>query len=301
MAWPAAAIPLPGGSPVPSGRTSMFSAAICAAFAGWPKPNRPPLLTAPCAALAPAACCAPADNTSWRDRPPASSTATRTSRTMEVDCRMADASPILRLHIGHLPVHGHVPANDAVEHLAEVGSARRDQLGARGLDVAGLVGRPALEDRLAAIPNPWETKAGVADRQDRFLQRCLAPGLAAIGAHLHACDAPSARPGDARDLPEAGLRDGHPAGRSRDGRLRLQDEGQLNGLAIGLREGVERGFVPRHERLVPELEPPQPLDVRIADPAGQQQPGWIALFGPQRLAILAVGHQTIRQQLLNGD
>src|SRR5437867_3124302 len=148
-------MPLAGGSPVPSGRTSMFSAAICAAVAGWPKPNRPPLLTAPGVAVAPAGCCAPACGASRRKRPAASSTATRTSRAVEVDRQRADASPILRLDIGHLPVRGHVPANDAVEHLTELGSARCDQLGAGGLDVAGLVGRPALEDRLASVPNPW--------------------------------------------------------------------------------------------------------------------------------------------------
>src|SRR5216683_128858 len=121
MTWPPAAMPLAGGNPIPSGRTSMFSAAIWAAVAGWPMP---------------------------------------------------------------VPV----PANDAVEHFAEVGAAYCDQLGASGLNVAGLVGRPALEDRFAPIPVPREAKSRVADRQHRLLQRRVAPGFTAIGAHFHFCD-----------------------------------------------------------------------------------------------------------------
>src|SRR5919204_3226111 len=116
MAWPWAVTPLAGGSPVPSGRTSMFLAAISAAVAGWPKPNRPSLLATPGVGVAPAGWCAPACGASQRDRPPASSNAARTSS------RSADASPILGFDIGHVPVRRHVPANDAVEHLAEIGS-----------------------------------------------------------------------------------------------------------------------------------------------------------------------------------
>src|SRR6266568_1752208 len=124
-------MPLAGGNPIPSGRTSMFSAAICAAVAGWPKPLLP---------TAPGVTCAPARGAKPRARAPASSAATRTSTAPEVVCQRADTSPILRLDIGHLPVRRHVPADDAVEQLKEVGSARCDQLGAGGLDVAGLVG-----------------------------------------------------------------------------------------------------------------------------------------------------------------
>src|SRR3954470_20961826 len=33
-------VPLPGGSPAPSGAMSMSQPAICSGLAGWPKPNR---------------------------------------------------------------------------------------------------------------------------------------------------------------------------------------------------------------------------------------------------------------------
>jgi len=50
---------------------------------------------------------------------------------------------------------------------------------------------------------------------------------------------------------------------------------------------------PRMPRLVAELDPPQPLDVDVAFPARHHQPQRIALFGPQRLAVLRVDHEAI--------
>src|SRR5512139_2402981 len=46
MSWPCATVPLPGGRPAPSGRTSMSQPAISSFVAALPKPNGAAVLVA---------------------------------------------------------------------------------------------------------------------------------------------------------------------------------------------------------------------------------------------------------------
>ena len=67
--------------------------------------------------------------------------------------------------------------------------------------------------------------------------------------------------------------------------------------AVRERFGVLRRLLARHERPVRELDAPQPFHVRVAFPAGQEQPRRITLLGTDRLAILPVGDQRVVERL----
>src|SRR5215470_15954642 len=112
MTSPCLTEPLPGGSPVPSGSTSMFQAVMSASVIGLPRPG----VSATAAAV-----------------PKAS--------------RQARARIGLRIDMFDLPVRADAPACDAVEVLVGEGERRRhrllglaargDEVGAQRLHVTG--------------------------------------------------------------------------------------------------------------------------------------------------------------------
>src|SRR5947209_19134640 len=120
---------------------------------------------------------------------------------------MAARSVALSVDIADAPILGDGPALDRVEMVdrAEeaVEPAQLDKLLQRGLEIAGLVGAAALQDRRLAVPEPREAEARGADRQQRLLQRRDAPALAAIGRDVDPRHLAAAAPGEAGDLVEA--------------------------------------------------------------------------------------------------
>src|ERR671919_3072311 len=198
-------------------------------------------------------------------------------RGAEVSTAQAAPTPsskLLRVHIGHAPVARHLPALDGVQmvdrtELAAAETADFDQLLKRRLHVAGLVLAPTLQDRGVAVPPPWIPKAGMADRENRLLKGLELPALAAVCRHVHPLDPATPRPGEPGDLVEPRPRQLHFAGGEGDNRLRFHDEAELPSLAARKKVGVFRCLLAGHERLITDLEPPQPLDVRIALPARQ--------------------------------
>src|SRR6516164_4227345 len=133
MRAPSAGVPLPGGRPVPSGRMLISQAAISAGLIGFPRFGD---CAKPTTAL----------------KPSASITTGR-----------------LRVYMLHLPAALDRPTGDRVVVLAGEGGNRRNsrgfaacrhQLGSGGLRVAGLVPRPALQYRGAAVPAPRRAEAG---------------------------------------------------------------------------------------------------------------------------------------------
>src|SRR5690349_10002488 len=94
----------------------------------------------------------------------AASAGTNTTEPRSRDARPARRSGVcLRVDIGYLPIGRDLPALDAVVVVDRVLAARVDQLRARRLHIARLVVRPALQDRFAASPGPWEPEARMRD------------------------------------------------------------------------------------------------------------------------------------------
>ena len=73
---------------------------------------------------------------------------------------------------------------------------------------------------------------------------------------------------------------------------------ELARLPVRHQVRVFRGLLACHERLVAELEPPQPLDMRIALPARQDQAQRITLLRPNRFAVLSIGQDRVLEHLL---
>src|SRR5215471_1039476 len=112
----------------------------------------------------------------------------------------AAATKILRIDIFHLAIAGYGPGLDHVVVVDAAVAAQRDELRAARLDVAGLVGRTALQHRGAAVPLPGHAEARRRLRQHRLLQRRNAPALAAVGRHFDLGDLSVTRPSEARNL-----------------------------------------------------------------------------------------------------
>src|SRR5713226_8830571 len=119
---------------------------------------------------------------------------------------------MLRVYMLHLPAALDRPTGDSVVVLAGEAGYRRDfggfaarghQLGPGRLRVAGLVPRPALQDRGAAVPAPRRAEASERLAMDRRLERRLRPALAAVGGQHDFCNAAVPRVGDAGNLIES--------------------------------------------------------------------------------------------------
>ena len=123
----------------------------------------------------------------------------------------------------------------------------------------------------------------------------------AVRGDVDGRDRAPARPGEALDLVPAGAIELHPAGRVGDHRLALHHHAELAPFAVRHRVGVAGGLAPQLPGLGAELDPPQPLDVGVALPAGDQQPDRIALLGAQLFAVLGVDDQAVGERLLERD
>ena len=176
------------------------------------------------------------------------------------------------------------------------------ELRQRRLLVAGVVGAARRDQRFAAVPLPREAEPRVRDRQHRRLQVGLAPGRTAVGGDLDASDRAAARSTRCRST----RRTPRPSSVSPpDGRVITDFASRSNVNCRAVPSGIRSVYFDvssrRHRRLVHHLQPPQPLHVGVAFPAGQQQPQRIALLGPQRLAVLRVDDQRIVHHLLHRD
>ena len=125
------------------------------------------------------------------------------------------------------------------------------------------------------------------------------PAPPAIGAHVHARDPTAAAPRYAGDLPPAFLGKGDRVCGEGDDGFRVHDEAEHAGGAVGQRVRVLRRLLASHERPVGDLDPPEPLDVRVSFPTRQQEPGRVALLGAERFAVLAVRDQGVVPGLLD--
>src|SRR5262252_3074563 len=100
------------------------------------------------------------------------------------------AASDLRIDMLDLPFRIDAPGRDAVVVLVREGERRldrrlrlaalRDEFGAQRLRIAGLVPGAAHEHRRLAVPAPRHHETGERLRLHRFLQRGLAPALAAV-------------------------------------------------------------------------------------------------------------------------
>src|SRR6476659_6686897 len=97
---------------------------------------------------------------------------------------------MLRIYMFHLAAWSDCPGCDRVEVLAWKCSDRRNlsglaslryKLRSCGLHISGIIPRAALQCCGAAIPPPRNTEPRESFAVDGILQRCLCPGLAAIG------------------------------------------------------------------------------------------------------------------------
>src|SRR5713226_3252689 len=157
MVAPCAGVPLPGGSPVPSGMTLMSQAAISAGEIGWPR-------------LGP-----------WANAALDPSASAMTTAALRSLC----------VNMFHLAIPLDSPARGAVVMLAWEGRRVRhrclglatlgDNLGARRLHVARFVPRTALQNGRPAIPAPRHAEPSERLGKHRRLQRRLRPALAAVG------------------------------------------------------------------------------------------------------------------------
>src|SRR5260370_1899701 len=208
---PSAALPLPAGRLLPSGRMLISHSARSACVIGLPR--RGPSASA---TLAPSA---------------------------------SPATPAMTASLGidmlDLPLGLDRPTGDGVEMVARKTAdrrgfrglaAQRHELLAGRLHVAGLVPGPALQDRRPAVPAPRHREPGEGLRQARLLQGRFGPTLAAVRGDQDLGDPPGARIGDAGYLVDARLLVGE-AGRWRgDEGLHLLHEIELRILSV--RKGV---------------------------------------------------------------
>src|SRR5215470_8335629 len=152
MAAPCAAVPLPGGRPLPSGPILMSQSASSASLIGLPRPG----LSAAIAVFA------------------ANATATTNARLLPVDMLrlplVVDGPGCNDVHVSHRE-GGH---RDIDLGLATFG----EQLGAGRLHIAGLVPSAALQHDRLAVPTPRHTKPGERLAEHRRVECSLRPALA---------------------------------------------------------------------------------------------------------------------------
>src|SRR5690349_17900855 len=125
MACPCSTLPRPGGSPVPSGRTSMFQPATSVSLAGLPKPY-------------------------------CKGAAATTGGTAHSTIHKATLE---HLDIAHLARCIHAPRLDRVVVIDRARAAHGAQLTNGGLHEARVVHRARLQQRGLAVPCPVEPEA----------------------------------------------------------------------------------------------------------------------------------------------
>src|SRR5262245_32695577 len=145
--FPCATVPLPGGSPLPSGLTSISHSAISSGLAGRPK--------------------------SYASAGEASANAIEPT-----------SSALLVKDIANPPGLVDAPGRLRVVVKKRVGPHRGDEGLPVGLDIALFVGRAADDPGRPAVPGPIHLKARLRLRQHRQIELCLLPAPGAIGRDL---------------------------------------------------------------------------------------------------------------------
>src|SRR5271169_3945870 len=105
-----------------------------------------------------------------------------------------------RIGIGHLAISCDAPGPDCVVVVIIVIPANREKFGQRRLDVAGFIGRAALNDDRFAVPTPWKPEAGQCPRHHRILQLGDPPTRAVINRDIDAFDLAQPAPGNTANL-----------------------------------------------------------------------------------------------------
>src|SRR5579872_1490901 len=126
MSLPLAAVPLPAGSPRPSGNTVMSIALILSSPAGLPI----------------RACC------------PKAATPSKTITRM-----LAPGILNALRNMRHAPVGPHIPDLDLIVVIAVIAPTRGEHFIAGGLQITGLIGGAGLQRRCVAVPFPWHPEA----------------------------------------------------------------------------------------------------------------------------------------------
>src|SRR5258706_4938198 len=180
MDAPCAAVPSPGGRPVPSARISMSQRAASAELTGLPRCGLSSLA----------------------------------AKAGGLAIAIKNSTAALRIGMGHLAFAVHRPACDGIAvMMAEGGdgrlavqcAARRDELGTCGLERAVIVPGAALQDGGCAAPAPGQAETGEGLGPDRRLKGCFRPAFTAIGGDHHLGDTALAGIGDAGSFVDAGL------------------------------------------------------------------------------------------------
>src|ERR1700730_4792073 len=145
-------------------------------------------------------------------------------------------------HIARLPGLIDLPAGDGIVVVVAAQAPIGDELRARGLHHAGVVGGAALQHGGTAVPLPGGAEAGQRLGQDRVLQGRWCEALPAIGRDLDLPDAAVAGPGQARNLVKARTLEGQAGRWPGDDRLNLDREHELPGFIPLEQDRVFRGF-----------------------------------------------------------
>src|SRR5260370_21785960 len=180
IAAPCAAVLIPGGGPALLGSMSMSHSARSAGVIGFPR-------------FGLSACAPPMAR----------------ARVHDSDTKIA-----LCVRMSDPPLGVDRPADDGIEmmvlepqHRGHRGqlAAGRNELRARGLDIAALVPGAALQDGRSPAPAPRHAESRKRHAQHGFLKGGLRPARPAVSTDLHAGDPALAGIGASRDLVEAPL------------------------------------------------------------------------------------------------
>src|SRR5581483_648428 len=171
-------------------------------------------------------------------------------------------------------------------------------LGDERLLVAGLVACPAEELVVAGRRLPDEAPACPRPRAELRLDLGGGPDSAAVDAHLDRCDRGEARPGTALEGARAGVHDPVAREEVRDTRRRHQrprpDARERDPLVVLVApQPVRARLLVAVERPLEDGDPLEPLHVRHAVPAGDDEPQRGAVLRRKRRAVQVVGEQDV--------
>src|SRR2546427_2614243 len=158
MSRPSAAVPRPGGRPVPSGGMVISMPRISSGVGVRPRPYFPD--------------CAQS-GTQARSR---STTVMPGSQTSNLR-RFGRPT----LHIGDPPIGHQFPGANAVVVIIGTYAARGDQFVLRRLHVASFIGGAGCDDSLVSVPAPGKPETRESQRKSRLLQLGPLPIRATVG------------------------------------------------------------------------------------------------------------------------
>src|SRR6516225_3414093 len=210
MASPSIAVPRPGGRPTPSGPMLMSHAAMSAGAIGCPN----------CGAWARAA-----------------------DAIVSIDMQTAMGLSVNIAGLAHLV---NAPACDGVVVVDPTKAALVDELRARWLHHARVVGGATLQHGGTAVPLPRCAEAHGRLWQDRALQSRRRPAPSAVSRHFDLPDAAIARPGQPGNLVESGSPQHESRRRTRDEGFHFDRKHKLPSLLIPEHDRVFRCLVFGH-------------------------------------------------------